>query len=152
VTDPDPGAAVDLTPSSFAMAVDAQGFLEPWTSKIERRLADMAGMYADADAERAAIAAGDPLVYEVFQHDMPEHPGELVVCTTRLYPGRVGDEYFMTKGHYHRIRERQQQYQYTPEVVAKITASRRRARARLTAVKSSRSPEHVEQDDGRDHG
>jgi uncharacterized protein (DUF433 family) len=54
--------------------------------------------------------------------------------------------------HYHRIRERQQQYQYTPEVVAKITASRRRARARLTAVKLSHSPEHVEQDDGRDHG
>ena len=70
----------------------------------------MAGMYADADAERAAIAAGDALVYEVFQHDMPQHAGELVVCTTRLYPGKVGDEFFMTKGHYHQIRERAEVY------------------------------------------
>ena len=110
MTNPEPGGAVDLTPSSFAMAVDAQGFLEPWTSKVERRLSDMAGMFADAEAERAAIDGGDALVYEVFQHDMPEHPGELVVCTTRLYPGRVGEEYFMTKGHFHRIRERAEVY------------------------------------------
>src|SRR5215510_4502245 len=32
--------------------------------------------------------------------------------------------------HYQRIREREQRYQYTPEVAAKIAASRQRARAR----------------------
>jgi glucose-6-phosphate isomerase, archaeal len=101
---------VNLTPKSFSMVVDGKGVLEPWTSKVERRLSDMAGMYADADAEREAIAADDAIVYEVFQHDMPEHAGELVVCTTRLYPGKVGDEFFMTKGHYHEIRERAEVY------------------------------------------
>jgi uncharacterized protein (DUF433 family) len=45
---------------------------------------------------------------------------------------------------YQRIRERQQHYQYAPEVAAKIATSRQRARARLTAVQVSRSPEHVE--------
>jgi glucose-6-phosphate isomerase, archaeal len=101
---------VALTPNSFAMVVDGDGVLEPWTSKVERHLSDMAGMYSDADAERDSIAADDALVYEVFQYDMPEHPGELVVCTTRLYPGKVGDEFFMTKGHYHEIRERAEVY------------------------------------------
>ncbi len=101
---------MELTPTSFAMSVDAGGILEPWTSRIERRLSEMAGMYADPDAERDAIAAGDAVVYEVYQHDMPNHAGELVVCTTVLHPGKVGDEFFMTKGHYHEIRERAEVY------------------------------------------
>ena len=118
---------MDLTPASFAMTVDAQGFLEPWTSKVERRLSDMAGMYGDAEAERAAIAAGDVLVYEVFQHDMPQHAGELVVCTTRLYPGKVGDEFFMTKGHFHQIRERAEVYYGLAGVGSLVVATDERA-------------------------
>jgi glucose-6-phosphate isomerase, archaeal len=106
----DAGVTVSLTPKSFSMVVDAEGVLKPWTSKVERRLSDMAGMYANAAAEREAIAADDALVYDVFQYDMPEHAGELVVCTTRLYPGKVGDEFFMTKGHYHEVRERGEVY------------------------------------------
>jgi glucose-6-phosphate isomerase, archaeal len=101
---------VTLTPNSFPMVVDEEGVLTPWTSRVVRHLSDMEGMYADASAEREAIADGDALVYEVFQHDMPQHSGELVVCTTRLYPGKVGDEFFMTKGHYHEIRERAEVY------------------------------------------
>jgi uncharacterized protein (DUF433 family) len=54
--------------------------------------------------------------------------------------------------HYQCIRERQQHYQYAPEVAAKIAASRQRARARLTAMHASHSPESVEQPNGRDHG
>ena len=50
---------------------------------------------------------------------------------------------------YQKILNRQQNYQYPPEVQAKIAASQRRAQARLAAMKSSRP---VEQNDGRDHG
>lgn len=99
-----------LTESPFSMVVDAEGILQPWTSRIQRHLSDMAGMYADADAERDAIATDDAVVYEVYQHDMPEHPGELIVCTTLLHPGKVGNEYFMTKGHYHEVRDRGEVY------------------------------------------
>jgi uncharacterized protein (DUF433 family) len=53
---------------------------------------------------------------------------------------------------YQRIRERQQQYQYAPEVTAKIAANRQRTRTRLTAVRASHSSKPVEQPDGRDHG
>jgi glucose-6-phosphate isomerase len=92
------------------MVVDDKGMLKPWTSRVQRHLSDMSGMYADSGAERDAIAADDALVYEVFQHDMPEYAGELVVCTTLLYPGKVGDEFFMTKGHYHEVRDRAEVY------------------------------------------
>lgn len=45
---------------------------------------------------------GDPLIYEVHEvRGVPERTGELIWSTTVLYPGKVGDEYFMTKGHYH---------------------------------------------------
>ncbi len=90
----------------FVLALDAaSGKLEPATSKITRHLSDMRGMYADSAAEQSAIDRGDPLLYEVLQYDVPTEAGQLVMCTTILQPGCVGDEYYMTKGHYHARRE-----------------------------------------------
>jgi glucose-6-phosphate isomerase, archaeal len=89
----------------FALALDlATGHLEPHTSHIVRRISDMTGMYADAEAERRLAAGDDPLVYEVLQYDVPSDNGQLVCCTTVIYPGLVGREYFMTKGHFHEKR------------------------------------------------
>lgn len=86
----------------FALALDFRsGALDPYTTRIERRLSDMRGAYADAEAVENLIAGGDPIVYEVLQYDVPEEIGQLICCTTVLQPGTVGDEYFMTKGHYH---------------------------------------------------
>lgn len=99
-----------MTELPLGLIVDERGELKPATSRIERRLSQMRGMYLDGDAERDALADGDPLVYEVHQYDMPEFVGELVVCTTILHPGKVGDEFFMTKGHLHEIRERAEVY------------------------------------------
>lgn len=50
---------------------------------------------------------------------------------------------------YERILDRQRNYSYPPDVEAKIAASRERAQARLTAMKSSQPGEET---DGRDHG
>jgi glucose-6-phosphate isomerase, archaeal len=91
-------------PFVLRLALDS-GKLEPHTSRIQRRASDMLGAYADADALEALIEAGDPVVYEVEQRDVPEEQGHLVCCTTVINPGMVGNEYFMTKGHYHRVRE-----------------------------------------------
>jgi hypothetical protein len=54
--------------------------------------------------------------------------------------------------HYQTILDRQTQYQYPPEVAAKIAASRQRAQVRLATTKSARPGEDVEQDNGQDHG
>ena len=49
------------------------------------------------------IAQGDPIHYEVFEKPVPEEYGHLMFCISRLQNGLVGDEYFMTKGHYHSV-------------------------------------------------
>jgi glucose-6-phosphate isomerase, archaeal len=99
------------TTDPFLLQLDAEsGYLAPHTSVVTRRLSHMRGMYGDGEAERRLIDDGDPLVYEVTQYDVPPQTGELFVCTTVLYPGRVGDEFFMTKGHYHAQRDRAEVY------------------------------------------
>lgn len=81
------------------------GRLAPHTTRIERRVSDMRGMYAEAGAEEGLAAGDDPVVYEVLQYDVPAESGQLVCCTTVIQPGLVGEEYFMTKGHFHEKRE-----------------------------------------------
>jgi glucose-6-phosphate isomerase len=86
----------------FAMALEfVSGKLEPATSAVQRRLSDMRGMYFDVAAETAALEGGNPLIYEVLRYDMSPVAGQLCVSTTVLRPGKIGDEYYMTKGHYH---------------------------------------------------
>lgn len=93
-----------MDPFTLALSLDT-GRLEPATSHIRRRVSDMRSAYSDQEAVGALIEAGDALVYEVLQYDMPEENGQLVVCTTIIQPGKVGEEFFMTKGHYHAKRE-----------------------------------------------
>jgi len=73
----------------------------PFGRKVERRLSDMRGMYQDTARTDVILAHDDPLIYEVYTVDIPENEGQLLYCLTVLYPGRVGDEYYMTKGHFH---------------------------------------------------
>jgi len=63
----------------------------------------MAGMYADQEAFDEMVAAGDPIVYEFYDLGMPDEAGDIAFGTSITYPGKVGDEYFMTKGHFHSI-------------------------------------------------
>ncbi|MEW6579937.1 MAG: glucose-6-phosphate isomerase family protein [Chloroflexota bacterium] len=67
----------------------------------QRRLSDMRGLYADPAAEYALMGA-NPLIYEVYEAAQnPKEAGHLLYSTTIIRPGKVGAEYFMTKGHYH---------------------------------------------------
>jgi glucose-6-phosphate isomerase len=65
-----------------------------------RRLSDMAAWYGDQDAVEHLLAE-DPVIYRVY---LPDQPGEaigLLAGTTVIEPGRVGAEFYMTKGHFH---------------------------------------------------
>ena len=75
--------------------------ITPHDRRIVRRLSDMRGMYQDVAQTEAILARDDPLIYEVYAVDVPESVGQLLHCLTVLQPGRVGDEYYMTKGHFH---------------------------------------------------
>jgi len=89
----------------FAVDIDlASGAMADPDTVITRRASDMRGYYADADAlERIIGEQHDPVHYEVFEKDIPEAPGHLRICVSKLYPGTVGRECFMTKGHYHTV-------------------------------------------------
>lgn len=70
---------------------------------LKRYLSNMKGMFLD-DAEcQRMIDNGNPLVYEFYDFGMPETPGDLAFGSSITYPGKVGNEYFMTKGHFHNI-------------------------------------------------
>ncbi len=69
---------------------------------LQRRISAMAGMYADQEAARR-LAEEDVLVYEFFDMGVPQSAGEVAYGTSITYPGKVGDEYFMTKGHFHSV-------------------------------------------------
>ena len=45
------------------------------------------------------------MLYKVYAVDRPSVEGELSSGLTILHPGKVGDEYFMTKGHFHAVLE-----------------------------------------------
>ncbi|MBC7083592.1 MAG: glucose-6-phosphate isomerase [Firmicutes bacterium] len=77
------------------------GVLVPEGVKVVRHLSDMKDMYQDQDAVQHLLKDGDPLIYVVYNVEVPEEAGELQHCTSIVYPGRVGNEFFMTKGHFH---------------------------------------------------
>lgn len=77
--------------------------MSPDVSPIRRRLSQMSGMYADEAAQAQMVRDGDPLVYEFHDLGLPQREGVIAFGTSIIHPGKVGDEYFMTKGHFHTI-------------------------------------------------
>lgn len=69
----------------------------------KRRLSQMKGMYSDSEALGEILRSDDPLVYEFYELGAPEHAGDLAFGSSITYPGKVGNEYFMTKGHFHTV-------------------------------------------------
>ena len=63
----------------------------------------MKGMFQDEAAREELSRHGDPVVYEFHSLPLPETPGDLAFGCSILNPGKVGDEYFFTKGHFHTI-------------------------------------------------
>ena len=67
----------------------------------ERHLADLRGCFADAIAYETALGAGNPLLYRVASVEPATGQGDLHYGVGCIMPGRIGDEYFLTKGHLH---------------------------------------------------
>ncbi|MEM1098960.1 MAG: glucose-6-phosphate isomerase family protein [Planctomycetota bacterium] len=85
------GVEIDLTTGAMPNA----------TNHLVRHASDMRGYYADEDALETIIRREDPVHYEVFEKPVPEEDGHLMFCISVLQPGLVGEECFITKGHYH---------------------------------------------------
>jgi glucose-6-phosphate isomerase, archaeal len=74
-----------------------------YDNHLQRRLSALRGQYADSSAFEQLVAAGDPVVYEVYEMLRPETAGDLRSGLSVVHPGRVGDEFYMTKGHFHKV-------------------------------------------------
>jgi glucose-6-phosphate isomerase len=66
-----------------------------------KNLSELEGVFADTVAFAKTIRDGDPLVYSVSTYEEPQGDGALHCGLGVIYPGRVGEEYFQTRGHLH---------------------------------------------------
>lgn len=72
------------------------------TSRYEKRFQDLDGIYLDSVAY-GELASTDPdgLAYWVDESRAGEQVGALIIGLSALSHGRVGDEFYMTRGHLH---------------------------------------------------
>lgn len=90
-----------VEPASLAVDV-AFGALAGHSERYEKRLDDLQGLYRDTTAYEAALAADDGApVYWVESSTVERGEGALTIGISVLRPGRVGDEFAMTRGHLH---------------------------------------------------
>ena len=87
----------DLNPPDFIPS--------EYDNHIQRHLSAMKGQYLDKQAFERRLAQADDLLYEVYELHRPTVPGELLHGISIVHPGKVGDEYHMTKGHFHEVLE-----------------------------------------------
>lgn len=87
-------------PMKFNLKFNNGEIGDPATS-WERKLSEMTSFFEDNESFNEIIQEKDPVIYKVYEFKMPEETGHLNPVTTVLYPGLVGKEFFMTKGHYH---------------------------------------------------
>jgi glucose-6-phosphate isomerase len=93
---------VQNNPFTFDISLPG-GIPTGYDNHIVRTLSAMQGQYADQRSYDEMLAQEDTVLYEVYEIHRPEVSGELVHGTSILHPGRVGDEYSMTKGHFHAV-------------------------------------------------
>ncbi|MCT4701840.1 cupin domain-containing protein [Enterobacteriaceae bacterium H20N1] len=94
------------TPPSVAF-LNGQFSAENVIKKVTRS-GDLRGVFHDGDSWQA-ISPETP-IYEVEMLRSPQGEGELYAGVTHLQPGRVGDEFYMTRGHFHQRREQGEVY------------------------------------------
>ena len=94
----------DQRPFTFDVALPG-GVPTHYDVHVERQLSAMRGYYADQESYDALLSQGDVVLYEVYQILRPERSGELLHGLSIVHPGTVGDEYHMTKGHFHAVLE-----------------------------------------------
>ena len=101
----------DFNPSSqpmdfekgFTLDFDIGTGMSTQVDTGKRNLSQMRGMFYDDRAFEQQLQAGDALVYEFHGLKAPDKPGDLAFGCSIVYPGLIGDEYYMTKGHFHTI-------------------------------------------------
>src|SRR5438045_2591546 len=87
------------------------GGMDGATGHYEKRLSELGGLYLDSAAHAASVQRyGDPLVYAVDEFRPSADAGDLIFGVTRMLPGKIGDEFYLTRGHIHGKADRPEIY------------------------------------------
>ena len=87
----------------------ATGAMSSASGHYKKHLSEFRDIYRDKAAFDAKLAAeGDVVTYEVME--FKAEGSDIFFGTTTMYPGRVGEEYYMTRGHFHARRDRAEVY------------------------------------------
>lgn len=76
------------------------GLLKNFNVIQERHLSDLKDYFYSKNEVEKILKNKDPLIYKVYEAKY-ESPGSLSYAVTEIEPGKVGDEYYFTKGHFH---------------------------------------------------
>ena len=93
-----------LNPNDYPISVQydfASGKFDPVKIRDDRKLSDLQMMFHDKSVVQSILAEADPLIYEIWHHPFETSKSDMALGVTRLLPGKIGDEYHMTKGHIH---------------------------------------------------
>ena len=89
----------------------ARGRMTGGDGRYAKRIGDLAGLYADDGAyEKLAAERRDDVAYEVTSFTPGGRVSDMILGVTRMEPGRVGREYFLTRGHIHANGDRPELY------------------------------------------
>ena len=83
--------------------------MTPATGRYVKKLSALRGLYESSDAFDEYLAVhGDVDAYEVVEY----RPDGSDICfgTTIMHPGKIGREYFLTRGHFHAKADRGEVY------------------------------------------
>ncbi|NKB51792.1 MAG: cupin domain-containing protein [Rhizobiaceae bacterium] len=87
----------------------ATGAVSPATGRYAKHLSELGGIFSNADAwSRTIREENDPLIYEVLEYK--QEGSDLFFGTTTMQPGKIGDEFYMTRGHFHEDRTKGEVY------------------------------------------
>ena len=91
-----------ILPFTFEINIKDK-IIPEYDNHVIRKLSSMKGQYLDIEAYQKLLEGEDVLLYEVYEKLVPQIPGELLQGLSVVHPGKIGKEYFMTKGHFHSI-------------------------------------------------
>jgi len=89
----------------------SSGQLKGATNRYVKTFNDLEGLYGDTAAFHALVSQrGTDVAYEVTDYKASSNPGDIIIGVTRMEPGKIGDEYYMTRGHIHARPNRPEMY------------------------------------------
>jgi glucose-6-phosphate isomerase len=90
-----------LSRGPYSTKIQGVNGIYPYKVKVERYLKDLREYFLDRQKVEEMLSRGEnPLIYIVYEINR-EGEGEFNVGCTIIYPGKIGDEYYFTKGHFH---------------------------------------------------